>query len=104
MWVPSLGWEDPPEESMATHYSILAWKIPWTGKSHGQGAWWATVHGVEKSWTRLKQLSMLLWQYNSRDEWLQWKPSDPTKTCGPLQKLSVLMLEKRCKKVKYDIT
>ena len=28
--VPSLGWEDPLEEGMATHSSILAWKIPWT--------------------------------------------------------------------------
>ena len=27
-WVPSLGWEDPPEEGMATHSSILAWRIP----------------------------------------------------------------------------
>ena len=30
MCVPSLGWEDPLEEEMATHCSILAWKIPWT--------------------------------------------------------------------------
>ena len=30
MWIPSLGWEDPLEEEMATHSSILAWKIPWT--------------------------------------------------------------------------
>ena len=29
-WVPSLGWEDPLEKGMATHYSILAWTIPWT--------------------------------------------------------------------------
>ena len=28
--VPSLGWEDPLEKEMATHSSILAWKIPWT--------------------------------------------------------------------------
>ena len=30
--VRSLGWEDPLEEEMATHSSILAWKIPWTEK------------------------------------------------------------------------
>ena len=30
MRVPSLGWEDPLEEEMATHSSILAWRIPWT--------------------------------------------------------------------------
>ena len=29
MQVQSLGWEDPLEEGMATHSSILAWKIPW---------------------------------------------------------------------------
>ena len=29
-WVQSLGWEDPLEESMATHSSILAWRIPGT--------------------------------------------------------------------------
>ena len=28
--VPSLGWEDPLEEGMATHSSILSWRIPWT--------------------------------------------------------------------------
>ena len=30
MWVPPLGQEDPLEEEMATCYSILAWRIPWT--------------------------------------------------------------------------
>ena len=34
-WVPSLGWEDPLEEGMATHSSILAWEIPWTEKPGG---------------------------------------------------------------------
>jgi len=37
-WVLSLGQEDPLEKGMATHSSILAWRIPWTD------------HGVEKSW------------------------------------------------------
>ena len=31
-WVRPLGWEDPLEEGMATHSSILAWEIPWTGE------------------------------------------------------------------------
>ena len=31
-WVPSLGWKDPLEKGMATHFSILAWEIPWTEK------------------------------------------------------------------------
>ena len=29
-WVQSLGWEDPLEKRTAIHYSILAWRIPWT--------------------------------------------------------------------------
>ena len=32
MWVQFLGWEDPLEKGMATHPSILAWRIPWTEK------------------------------------------------------------------------
>ena len=34
-WVSSLGWEDPLEEGMATHSSILAWGIPWPEESSG---------------------------------------------------------------------
>ena len=48
-WVRSLGREDPLEKEMATHSSILAWRIPMD-----RGAWQATVHRVTKSWTRLK--------------------------------------------------
>ena len=47
-WVRSLGGEDPLEEAMATHSSIVDWRIP-----TGRGAWRATVHGVAKSRTRL---------------------------------------------------
>ena len=38
---------------MATHSNILAWIIPMDRE-----AWWATVHGIEKSWTRLERLSV----------------------------------------------
>ena len=34
-WVLSLGGEDPLEEEMATHCSILSWRIPWTEEPHG---------------------------------------------------------------------
>ena len=34
-WVQSLGWEDPLEEGMATHSSILAWRIPWREEPSG---------------------------------------------------------------------
>ena len=47
-WVKSLGWEDLLEEGMATHSSILAWRIP-----TDRGARQATVHGVTKSQTWL---------------------------------------------------
>ena len=42
-WVPSLGWEDPLEEGMATHSSILAWTIPMD-----RGAWWAQSKGSQR--------------------------------------------------------
>ena len=35
MRVQSLGWEDPLDEDMATHSSILAWRIPWTEEPGG---------------------------------------------------------------------
>jgi len=34
-WVRSLGWEDPLEKGMATHSSVLAWRIPWRKKPGG---------------------------------------------------------------------
>ena len=39
-WVRSLGWEDPLEKAMATHSSILAWKIPWTEEPGGLCSPW----------------------------------------------------------------
>ena len=35
MWLQSLAWEDPLEEGMTTHSSILAWRIPWTEEPGG---------------------------------------------------------------------
>ena len=35
-WILSLGWEDPLEKGMATYFSILAWRIPWTEEPVGQ--------------------------------------------------------------------
>ena len=42
--VRSLGREDPLEKGMATHSSILSWRIPKT-----EEPWWATFHGITKS-------------------------------------------------------
>ena len=43
-WIRSRGREDPLEEGMGTHSSILTWRIP-----KDRGAWWAAVHGVAES-------------------------------------------------------
>ena len=50
-WVRSLGWDDPLEEGMAAHSSILAWRIPM-----GRGAWQAAVHRVANSLTLLSNM------------------------------------------------
>ena len=44
IWVQSLYLEDPLEKEMATHSSILAWRIPMNREAR-----WATIHGVTKS-------------------------------------------------------
>ena len=59
-WVQSLGEEDPLEEGMATHSSILAWKIPME-----TGAWRALLHGVTKSRTQLSDQA----QHRSKASW-----------------------------------
>ena len=56
-WVWSVDWEDPLEKNMATHFSILAWRIPWTEEPGGLQSVgsqrvrhdWATKHG-EGNW------------------------------------------------------
>ena len=51
-WVQSLGWEDTLEEEMATHSSILAWRIPWSEEPGGlqptgsQSRTWTSVHSL----------------------------------------------------------
>ena len=45
----TLGWEDLLEKEMATHTSILAWRIPMD-----RGVWWAAAHGITKSQRRLR--------------------------------------------------
>ena len=55
MWetqVQSLGEEDPLEKEIATHSSILAWRV-----RMDRGAWWATVRRVAKSWTQLRDIT-----------------------------------------------
>ena len=63
IWVRSLGWEEPLEKEMASRSSILAWRIPMDG-----GAWWAAVHGVAKSRTRLSDFTFMHWRR-------KWQPT-----------------------------
>ena len=53
--VQSLGWEDPLKKKMATHSSILAWRIPWTEKPSGLSSW------NHKESNMAEQLSMRPW-------------------------------------------
>ena len=57
-WVRALGWEDPLEKGMATHSSVLSWRIPMD-----RGAWRAVGHGVAESdttqWLSTAQQSVL---------------------------------------------
>ena len=58
-WVRYLGWKDTLEKGMATHSSILAWRILMV-----RGAWWATVYGVTKSQTwRVTKRSTFIHDY-----------------------------------------
>ena len=54
-WVRSLGRKDPLEKEMATHSSILAWKIPWTEEPGGLQSM-----GVSKSQTPLSDFHILI--------------------------------------------
>ena len=72
MRVQSLGWEDALEEGLATHSSVLAWRIPMD-----RGAWRARVRGVAKSQTRLKQLSTHARTHSSKAG-IETKISDST--------------------------
>ena len=74
MWVRFLGWEEPLKEEMATHPSILAWRIPRTEEPHG-------VHRVAKSQTWLKWLSTHA--YNLYSE--RWSLKLPSLECFCLQ-------------------
>ena len=58
-WVQSLGWEDPLEDGMATHSTILAWRIPWkegTGRLQSTGSQRVGHDGATKHSTVYEEL------------------------------------------------
>ena len=68
MWVWSLGWEDPLEEEMATHSSVLAWEIPWTeepGRLQSMGLKRVRYNLVTKQLQVIFSLAFI-WVYKSQ--------------------------------------
>ena len=61
-WAQSLGWEDPLEESMATHSSILAWRIPWTEEPDGLQS--MESQRVRHSWVTKHTLLLIIYNNN----------------------------------------
>ena len=82
----------PLEEGMATHSSILAWRIPMD-----RGAWWDTVHRVALSQTRLKRLSrpahmLFILRVPLEQIWISSYPLRPLKSYAKYFRFSKLML------------
>ena len=63
MWVWSLGWEDPLEQGMATHSSVLAWRIPWTEEPGGLPS--TGSQRVRHDWRDLARLHSSFYTYPS---------------------------------------
>ena len=74
MQVPSLGWEDPLEEGMVTHSSVLAWRIPWT-KEPGRLQSMGSLR-VRHDWeTSLSLFTFMHWRRKWHSSVLVWHSS-----------------------------
>ena len=82
-WVQSLGQEDPMEKGMATHSSILAWRISWTMEPGGLH----TVHGITKSRTWLSD--SLLLNYLQQSSTYEHMASSNTKSGKTFRKFDI---------------
>ena len=56
--VRPLGWEDPPEKEMATHFSTLTWKIPWTEEPGSYSPWGHKESDMTETFTFTSFLNM----------------------------------------------
>ena len=73
-WVRSVGWEDPLEEEMATHSSILARKIPWTEESGGLQSMESQRVGHDSATKQQHQMAMSLEESLCLlPRWLYWR-------------------------------
>ena len=79
-WVQSLGCEDPLEEDMAIHSSILVWRIP-----VDREAWGSTVHGLTKNRTQLKRISSNIKLTQISQQFSLWKAG----VCWKVKRASV---------------
>ena len=57
IWVQSLGQEDTLEKEMATHSSVLAWRIPWTEEPGGYSPWGHKESDMSKWLTQQQQIN-----------------------------------------------
>ena len=71
MWVRSLGEEDPLEEEMATHSSILAWRIPWTEEPGGLQSMGSQRVGHNLA-TEQQQMAVITLMYSSSSDGSEW--------------------------------
>ena len=71
-WVWSLGWEDPLEKEMATHSSILAWKIPWMEKSGSLQSMGS--QRVRHDWVTWLSFFPILWSPDAKRQLIRKRP------------------------------
>ena len=84
MQVWSLGWEDLLEEGMATHFSILAWRIPWTEEPGRLQSW--GQQRVGHNWSNLSCMNTCLsW---APESWPRWQKS-PSLEISPKREIQV---------------
>ena len=86
MWIRSLGWKDTPKEGMATHSSILAWRIPWTKEPGGlqsiglQSRTWLLAHTHEQQFSCISED---LWLQNKQKKYcVAYRSSEKAKELG----------------------
>ena len=90
MWVRSLGWEDPLEQGMATHSSILPWRIPWTEDPGGLQS--IGLQRIRHDWsdlactwfnTLILYIVLIKWNYTLFFFFFAFYPSTPWMSCSP---------------------
>ena len=82
-WIQHLGQEEPLEEGMTTHYSILAWRIPWTEETGGLQS-----IGLQESQTQLKRLSTHAYTERKRGQSLSTTCKHSEKRSSTSQKVN----------------